>query len=159
MPVGVPVPGAVAVTAAVKLTAWPKTEGFADELTNVEVLALFTVCPPERVPVLVAKFALPLYTAVTVVLPTGKVETDALVALPPDKVTALPKFTPLVLNCTVPVGVPEPGGSAVTVAVNVTDCPNTEGLADDVTVVVVVSWFIVCVSVPEVLVLKLVSPL
>src|SRR5262249_58374545 len=36
---------------------------------------------------------------------------------------------------TVPVGVPDPDG--VTVAVKVTDCPNTEGLTDEVTDVVV----------------------
>ena len=41
------------------------------------------------------------------------------------------------LKVTVPVGVPEPGGVAVTVAVKVTDWLTTEGLADELTVVVV----------------------
>ena len=40
-------------------------------------------------------------------------------------------------NVTVPVGVPVPGAFTVTVAVNVTDCPATDGLSDDDTVVVV----------------------
>ncbi len=39
------------------------------------------------------------------------------------------------LNVTVPVGVTEPD-TCVTVAVNVTDCPNTDGFVDEVTVVV-----------------------
>jgi hypothetical protein len=38
------------------------------------------------------------------------------------------------LSVTVPVGVPE---VAVTVAVNVTDCPVAEGFTDEITVVVV----------------------
>jgi len=44
VPVGVPVPGAVAVTVAVKVTDCPKTEGLTEELTAVVVLALLTVC-------------------------------------------------------------------------------------------------------------------
>jgi hypothetical protein len=42
--------------------------------------------------------------------------------------------------------------------VNVTDCPNTDGFADDATVVVVVAWFTVCVSIEDVLPVKFVSP-
>ena len=42
-------------------------------------------------------------------------------------------------NVTVPVGVPEPGALAVIVAVNVTDWPNTEGLAEEVTTETVAS--------------------
>jgi hypothetical protein len=44
VPVGMPVPGAVAITVAVKVTACPKIEGLTDELTAVVVLALLTVC-------------------------------------------------------------------------------------------------------------------
>jgi len=32
------------LTAAVKVTDWPKTEGFAEEVTVVVVSALLTVC-------------------------------------------------------------------------------------------------------------------
>ena len=63
------------------------------------------------------------------------------------------------LNVTVPVGVPTPGDTALTVAVNTTDCPNTEGLADEASAVALLALFTVCVRVEEVLVLKLVSPL
>jgi hypothetical protein len=43
------------------------------------------------------------------------------------------------LKVTVPVGVPPPGATAETVAVRVTDWPNTEGFADDTTTVVVLA--------------------
>ena len=66
-----------------------------------------------------------------------RVDVDPDVALPPTRVTGAPKFTPSIVNCTVPVGVPVAGGTGATVAVKVTDCPNTDGLTDDVTVVVV----------------------
>ena len=55
------------------------------------------------------------------------------------RLTAAPKGTPSILNCTVPVGVPLPGETTLTVAVNVTGCPKTEGLVLDVTVVVVLA--------------------
>jgi hypothetical protein len=48
-----------------------------------------------------------------------------------------PKSTPLSLNCTLPVGVP---AADVTVAVKVTLCPALEGLADEVTAVVVAAF-------------------
>src|SRR5205823_5987523 len=68
-------------------------------------------------------------------------------------VMAVPPF----LKVTFPVGVPEPGLLAVTVAVNVTDCPNTDGLAEELAAVVV-PYFTVCVSLEDVLPLKLASP-
>ena len=42
-PDGVPAPGAWAVTAAVKLSCWPKTDGLTDDPTATVALALFTV--------------------------------------------------------------------------------------------------------------------
>jgi hypothetical protein len=58
------------------------------------------------------------------------------VATPLVSATGAPNADPPSRNCTVPVGVPPP---EVTVAVNVTDCPNVEGFGDDVTVVVVLA--------------------
>jgi hypothetical protein len=52
VPVGVPAPGAAAVTFAVKLTVWPYFEGFRLEATVVVELALLTTWPPLNVPVL-----------------------------------------------------------------------------------------------------------
>jgi hypothetical protein len=43
IPVAVPLPGATALTVAVNVTGCPKTDGLADELREVEVLALLTV--------------------------------------------------------------------------------------------------------------------
>ena len=60
---------------------------------------------------------------------------------------------------TVPVGVPLPGATALTVAVKVTDSPKTEGLSDEVTLLVVAAWLTVWVRGAEVLVTKLPSPL
>jgi len=71
----------------------------------------------------------------------------ALVALPPDKVSALPKFTPFVVSCTVPLGVPvEDGEVSLTVAVNVTATPEQAGFADEGTTVDELA--LVTVSVP-----------
>jgi len=63
------------------------------------------------------------------------------------------------LKVTVPVAVPLPGATALTVAVKVTDWPNTVGLVELVSAVVLLAWLTVCVSVEEVLVRKLVSAL
>ena len=62
------------------------------------------------------------------------------------------------MNVTVPVGVPAPGACTVTVAVNVTDCPNFEGFADDVTDVVVSAFWTSWSTLVDVLALKLASP-
>ena len=51
------------------------------------------------------------------------------VATPPLKVP-VPIVAAPSLNVTVPVGVPAPGAVAVTVAVNVTDWPKTDGFAE-----------------------------
>jgi hypothetical protein len=44
VPVGVPAPGETAATVAVKVTDWPKVEGFCDELIVVVVEAWLTTC-------------------------------------------------------------------------------------------------------------------
>lgn len=79
------------------------------------------------------------------------------VADPPLRVP-VPSVVAPSLNVTVPVGVPLPGATTAMVAVNVTDCPKTDGFADEMTIVVVLGTLTVCVSVEEVLVLKFVSP-
>src|SRR5437868_11647148 len=78
----------------------------------------------------------------------GEVEGTVRVATPTLSVP-VPKVAAPSLKVTVPVGVPEPGALAVTVAVNVTDWPKTDGAGavEDTTVVVVdvrsTSWFVV----------------
>ncbi len=70
-------------------------------------------------------------------MPTRKLLMAADVAEPEVNVTALPKEPPVSENWTVPVAVPAPGETAATVAVNVTDCPKTEGVVEANAVVVV----------------------
>jgi hypothetical protein len=60
---------------------------------------------------------------------------------------------------TVPVLVPDAGAVAVTVAVKVTLCPESEGLTEEIRVVVVLPLFTVWIKGAEVLVLKFTSPL
>ena len=161
VPVGVPDPGDTAATVAVKVTFCPKTDGLADEVTPVVVFALFTVWPPASVPSLLLKLPLPLYCAMTLCGLPLTVRVAVLVcALPPLKLTGAPKLEPSTTNCTVPAGVPAPGATAATVAVKVTFCPNTDGVPDDVTPVVVFALFTVWppASVP-LLLLKLLLPL
>src|SRR3990172_10863714 len=61
------------------------------------------------------------------------------------------------LNWTSPSGVPPPGGSAVTVALNVTAWPGAEGLWSEVSDVVVAAALTHCVSSALVLAMKFVS--
>jgi hypothetical protein len=56
LPAGVPVPGLTTATAAVRVTAWPDTEGFGVEFRVVVVEAWFTTIE-KGAEVLVEKFA------------------------------------------------------------------------------------------------------
>jgi hypothetical protein len=57
-----------------------------------------------------------------------------------------------------PVGVPEPGATADTVAMKVTDWPNTVGFKEDAVVAELLALLTVCVMAAEVPVAKLLSP-
>src|SRR6266704_2838766 len=61
------------------------------------------------------------------------------------------------LKVTVPVGVPLPGATALTVAVNVTELLTTEGLSDEVTVFVVLALLTVMTGLVSVLELSATS--
>jgi len=65
----------------------------------------------------------------------------------------LPSVVAPSLNVTVPVGVPAPGDTALTVAVNVLVCPNTDGLDDEITAVALLALLTVWVKFVDVLVL------
>ena len=58
LPLGVPAPGATAVTMAVKVTAWPDTVWLAEEVSVAAVVALLMICP-SAVVLLEAKLVLP----------------------------------------------------------------------------------------------------
>ena len=91
--------------------------------------------------------------------PIANDEMEDEVAVPLLRVTGEPRLLPPSLNCTVPVGVPELGGAAKTVAVKVTAWPKDEGFADDETPVELPSGFSVCVNEELVLPVKLAFPM
>src|SRR5207247_3581011 len=154
-PVGVPEPGLFAVTVAVNFTDCPNTDGFNEELTDV-VEQYFTGCVSLG-DVLPVKFAAPPYDAVIEWEPTASVLVTNVPWPEPSRVP-VPRMVEPSLKVTVPVGVPAPGLFAVTVAVNVTACPDSDGLAEELTTVAVLAFFTVSVSVLEVLPLKVASP-
>ena len=95
-------------------------------------------------------------------VPTLKLEVlKVAVAMFPEPLSVpRPMLPPLSRNVTVPVGVPLPGPVTATVAVNVTLCPEAEGLPEELTVVVVVAGLTVWVRTADAeLALKFWSPL
>src|SRR5438093_9518450 len=144
VPVGVPAPGLLAVTVAVKVTDCPDSDGLAEELTSVVVLAFFTVWV-SVVEVLPLKVALPPYDAVIGCEPTASVLVTN-VAWPEAFRVPVPRVVGPSLNVTVPVGVPAPLVFAFTVAVKVTGCPDTDGLIEETTPVVVPGSVVVVVG-------------
>src|SRR5438876_559916 len=155
-PDGVPVPGLFAVTVAVNFTDCPNTDGFNEELTDV-VVPYFTVCVSLG-DVLPLKFASPPYDAVIEWEPTASVLVTNVPWPEPSRVP-VPRMVEPSLKVTVPVGVPAPGLFAVTVAVNVTACPDSAGLAEELTSVVVPAFVTVwVVGFGEVVVEVVVTP-
>ena len=71
--------------------------------------------------VLVLKLPSPLYVASIVWVPTDRPDVLMLAWPLLERLAGEPYADPSIMNCTVPVGVPEPGALAITVAVNVTD--------------------------------------
>lgn len=162
-PVGVTVLPDGPVTVAVKVTDSPCAEGFTEELRAVAVdsrAAAFTICVsiPEVDPL---KFESPLYTAVMDCEPVES--EDVLYVATPDALRVpLPSVVPPSMNVTDPVGAAELPDAPATVAVNVTGCPVVEGLAEEVTTIVVealAAAFTTCVTRFDVEPLKFESPL
>ena len=128
-PLAVPAPGVVVATVAVKVTDCPNTEGLVEDVNAVVVLALFTTWLT-AVLVLVAKLRSPLYSAVMLFEATASDAMDKVAV--PDVRVPVPIMVEPFLKVTVPVAV-----ELLTAAVKVTDCPKTEGLTEDVKIVVV----------------------
>src|SRR5437773_1904196 len=146
-PAGVPAPGLLAVTVAVKVTDCLNTDGLAEELADV-VVPYFTVCVSLE-EVLPLKLASPPYDALIEWEPTASVLVVN-VAWPEPFSVPVPRALEPSLKVTVPVGVPAPGLFAVTVAVKVTGCPNTDhGWTEEVSPVVVPGSVVVVVVVVE----------
>src|SRR6266550_3923624 len=143
VPVGVPAPGLLAVTVAVKVTDCPNTDGLAEELADV-VVPYFTVCVSLE-EVLPLKLASPPYDALIEWEPTASVLVTN-VAWPEAFRVPVPRVLGPSLKVTVPVGVPAPLVLAFTVAVKVTGCPDTDGLIEEMTPVVVPGSVVVVVG-------------
>src|SRR5712691_13331049 len=116
-------PGAVTLTVAVKVTDWPNTVGVPDVATVTVVSALLTTWLTVA-EVAALTLVSPEYVAVKGCVATLRVDVVQ-VALPAASATALQIVVTPSLTVTVAVG--EPG---VTVAVNVTDCPYTDGVPE-----------------------------
>jgi hypothetical protein len=140
--------------AAASWSGWPG--GFVWPTSVVVTAAAVTVCV-KPVEVLELKLLSPLYLARIKWFPTAKADVVK-VATPELLSVELPRVALVSRKVTVPVGVPEP--VEVTVAVNVTACPDTDGFGDDMSVVVVPALELptVCTVLP-LLVKKLPSPL
>src|SRR5438876_1134623 len=143
LPAGVPAPGLLAVTVAVKVTDCLNTDGLAEELADV-VVPYFTVCVSLE-EVLPLKFASPPYDALIEWEPTASVLVTN-VAWPEPFRVPVPRVLEPSLKVTVPVGVPAPVLLAVTVAVKVTGCPDPDGLIEETTPVVVPGSVVVVVG-------------
>jgi len=107
--------------------------------------------------VLPLKLASPLYCAVIEKLPAW-VNVALNVAVPAADSGLVPIVIVPFRNVTVPVGVPAPGATTVTVAVKLTLCPTADGFGDEVTLVLVLALFTTCETAALVLVLKLALP-
>jgi hypothetical protein len=153
VPVGVPVN--CGDTAAENDTICLNTDGFSELDSIIETLPNVTVCV-SGVAVLELKLVSPEYKAVMEWLPADNVAVETVAVPVPDRLAVPSVIVPPSRNVTVPVGVPLTWG--VTVAVNATVCPKTDGFSELATVVVVVALLIDCVIGGEVLELKFVSP-
>ena len=155
VPVGVPAPGLTGATVAVNVTLCPTRGETGKTVTAAVVDALATVTV-SAVEVLVAKFGSPEYFAVIELVPIGKlvVANDAV----PRESGSVPSTVAPFKNSTVPVGVPAPGLTGVTLAVSVTLWPKAGEVVDGLSVVVVVAAATVTVTAVEVLGAKLGSP-
>ena len=109
--------------------------------------------------VLVLKLPSPTYVAVIECVPAPNV---AVLNVQVNGAAAGNAQLPIVVapsrKFTVPVGVPAPGEVTLTAAVNVTLCPNTDGLREEARVVLVDALLTTWLTTPLVLVLKLALP-
>ena len=154
VPVGVPPPE---LTVAVKVTGCRVFDGLRLDTTTVEVDALFTTWAIGD-EVLALKLRSPKYFAlIPPLLPASSDET-AILACPAPFNVPVPNIVGPISKLTVPVGIPDPGATATTVAMRVTDCPNVDGLGIEAAVASVSALLTACDAPAEVLVLKLLSP-
>src|SRR5579864_4449 len=135
----VAVEGLFAATVADSVTPGPPIVPLKLAGVVVVVGAEFTVwlSAPALLRKLCGVSELPLYPALMVCDPCDKDGTTHVACALPFSTTALQSTVDPSLKVTVPVGVPVAGATVLTVAVNVTDCPKTDGFALELTLVVV----------------------
>lgn len=129
VPVGIPAVGLA--TVALKVTGWPATQGLNDEV-SVTVVGMLLTTSVNAADVLEPKFVSPLYCAVIEWMPMAS-EDVVKVATPLELSATVPIDALPSRKVTAPVGVPL--AVLVSVAVNVTDWPTTEGLSEEASVV------------------------
>src|SRR5207247_2011091 len=118
----------------------------------------FTIWVTPDEALLVLKFPSPSYEAVIEWLPPTDSEFVVNAAWPEPLTGMDPRVVSPSLNVMVPVSVPAPGVTTLTVAVKVTDWAETDEFGDEVTDVVVFGLFTSGAAPEEVLVLKFPSP-
>ena len=143
--VTLPVGDVKAETVAVRVIFCPTVEGLTEDMTCTLEDPLVTSCG-NMGDVLVAKLASPLYTAVMLCIPG--VNVDMLKLAVPFTNGDVPRVVVPSKNVTVPVGAPD---AEPTLDRKVTLCPKEEGIAEDVTPIVVGALFTTCVNADEVL--------
>lgn len=155
------VPATDEATVAVNVTLAPAMDGFCDDARAVVVGALipaFTACVSAG-EVLPAKFASPLYFAVTECIPCVRFAVENM-AIPPFIAIGVPSCVAPSKNVIVPVSVPTVVD--VEVAVNMTLWPTVDGFSDEtsaVVVVAVVAALTVCKIADDVAGANIASPL
>ncbi len=126
-------------TVAVKVTDWPKTEGFSEEARVVVVaMPAGLIVTETALDVLPVKLESPRYFAVSESVPTGSVVVVRIAVLPLR--LAVPREVVPTKNCTEPVGVPAPGATTAIVAVSVTAWPAFVVVGVAERLVVVLAW-------------------
>ena len=120
VPVGVPAPGAAALTVAENVNSCPKTEGFMSLARLVDVLALSTVWVIAEL-VLSLKLPSPLYWTVMAWAPVERLEVVSVAT--PAVMVPLPRLVDPSKKLNVPLGLPTPGATVLIEAVKVTDWP------------------------------------
>ena len=104
VPLGAAKPGMLAVTVAVRVTAWPHTDGLTEAAITLVVASRWTICVRPLV-TLAVKFASPPYDAMIVWLPTARPLAESVALVTPFAVFSVPMPNALLpfRNITAPV--------------------------------------------------------
>jgi hypothetical protein len=147
VPVGTPAAGTTGLTVAVSVTIWPTAAGFGDNFKAVVVLPLLIVSV-SAVEVLGATPVSPSYVAVIARAPTASPRVVSVARRAAFNGRVSSGVAPS-KKVTVPVGVPAPGATTLTVAVNTTGRPITDGFGAAIRAVALAARVTVSVKTPR----------